>query len=121
MNWLMASEEFTPDLFTSEQAASYLQVNRETVYRYIRQGKLDASRVGRGYRIRRNSLERLLWLTRARPDITPRRYRPEQLDQFLLDDTLDDETREITRQFDRAIELAAAQPAEEAKSLPARP
>lgn len=39
------------DVLTPEQAAEYLQVNRETIYRYIRQGKLVASRFGRAYRI----------------------------------------------------------------------
>ena len=39
------------EVMTPEQAADYLQVNRETVYRYIREGKLVASRLGRAYRL----------------------------------------------------------------------
>lgn len=54
------------DVFTPDQAAAYLQVNRETVYRYIRDGRLAASRLGRAYRIPRQSVERLLWSTRTR-------------------------------------------------------
>jgi excisionase family DNA binding protein len=41
------------DVMTPEQAADYLQVNRETVYRYIREGRLVASMLGRAYRIPR--------------------------------------------------------------------
>ncbi len=39
------------DVLTPEQAADYLQVNRETIYRYIREGKLVASKLGRTYRV----------------------------------------------------------------------
>ena len=53
------------DIFTPDQAAAYLQVNRETIYRFIRDGRLSASRLGRTYRIPRQSVERLLWSTRG--------------------------------------------------------
>src|SRR4051812_44523441 len=49
------------DLLTPEQAAEYLQVHRETIYRYIRGGQLIASRLGRTYRIPKQSLDLLLW------------------------------------------------------------
>ena len=54
------------EIFTTEQAAEYLQVNRETVYRYIRQGKLVASKLGRNYRLPKRSLDLFLWATRTR-------------------------------------------------------
>jgi excisionase family DNA binding protein len=60
------------DIFTPEQAAAYLQVSRETIYRYIRDGRLIASRLGRAYRIPCKSIERLLWSTRTRDDIVLR-------------------------------------------------
>ncbi|MBA2447031.1 MAG: helix-turn-helix domain-containing protein, partial [Chloroflexi bacterium] len=44
----MVSTERTPEVMTPEQAADYLKVNRETVYRFIRQGELVASKRGRG-------------------------------------------------------------------------
>jgi excisionase family DNA binding protein len=56
----MSTAERLPDIMTPEQAANYLQVNRETIYRYIRQGKLLAARLGRRYRIPRGSVEVLL-------------------------------------------------------------
>ncbi len=39
------------EVITPDQVAEYLQLNRDTVYRYIREGKLAASRLGRDYRI----------------------------------------------------------------------
>ena len=44
------------EVMTPEQAADYLQVNRETIYRYIREGKLVASKLGRTYRLPKRSL-----------------------------------------------------------------
>lgn len=72
MGWTMKSEQQLRDLFTPKQAAQYLQVNRETVYRYIREGTLAASRLGRTYRIRRASIEMFLWAARTREDVTLR-------------------------------------------------
>ncbi len=43
--------ELTSEILTPDQAATYLQLNRETIYRYIRQGKIVASQLGRSYRI----------------------------------------------------------------------
>ena len=39
------------NLLTPEQVAGILQVHVLTIYSYIRQGKLDAIRLGRSYRI----------------------------------------------------------------------
>jgi excisionase family DNA binding protein len=95
----MATTNQLPDIMTPEQAADYLQVNRETIYRYIRQGRLRASRLGRTYRIPRQGIDRLLWTTRARPDIHLREYTREEIEQFLQDDAMDDDARQIARSF----------------------
>jgi excisionase family DNA binding protein len=50
---------------TPDQAAAYLQVSRDTIYRYIRSGKLAASRLGRSYRIPKRNLDLLLWESRT--------------------------------------------------------
>ncbi|MGI8477294.1 MAG: helix-turn-helix domain-containing protein [Thermomicrobiales bacterium] len=83
------------EILTPEQAADYLQVNRETIYRYIRDGKLAASRLGRGYRITKRSLDLLLLTNRTRPDISPREYSDRQLADFLQTDRLDAETQSL--------------------------
>jgi excisionase family DNA binding protein len=91
--------EQTREVFTPEQAADYLQVHRETIYRYIRQGKLVASKLGRTYRVPKRSLELLLWATRTRPDITLRDYSDEEIDEFLQADQLDEESQAVARRF----------------------
>ena len=91
-----------PEVMTPDQAAEYLQVNRETIYRYIRDGKLDASRLGRSYRVPRRNLELLLLATRTRPFIKLREFTDEQIAQFHEDDVLDGEALDVAREFDRA-------------------
>jgi excisionase family DNA binding protein len=98
----MQRTETLPDVLTPDQAAAYLQVNRETIYRYIRDGKLDASRLGRSYRVPRRNLELLLLATRTRPYIKLREYTDEQAGQFIEDDALDGEALDVARKFDRA-------------------
>ncbi len=98
----MQRVEPLPEVMTPDQAAEYLQVNRETIYRYIRDGKLDASRLGRSYRVPRRNLELLLLATRTRPYITHRQFTDEQIAQFLEDDILDGEALDVARTFDRA-------------------
>lgn len=95
----MPLSERTRRVLTPEQAASYLQVDRDTVYRYIREGKLMASRLGRYYRISTDSLETLLWATRTRADVTLRQYTSSDIAQFLSEDELTDKQREIARRF----------------------
>src|SRR5213080_4932684 len=90
------------DIMKPDQAAEYLQVNRETIYRYIREGKLDASRLGRSYRVPRRNLELLLLATRTRPYVKLREYSAEQIAQFLEDDVLEGEALKVAQQFDQA-------------------
>jgi len=87
------------EIFTPEQAANYLQVDRETIYRYIRQGKLVASKLGRKYRIPKGSIDLLLWATRTREDITLRAYTGSEIAKFIRSDEMDEEAREIAERF----------------------
>jgi excisionase family DNA binding protein len=87
------------EIFTPEQAAEYLQVDRETIYRYIRQGKLVASKLGRAYRIPKGSIDLLLWATRTREDISLREYTGGEIAEFLKQDQLDEETKKIAERF----------------------
>ncbi len=91
--------ERVPEILTPDQAADYLQVNRATVYRYIRSGELVASRLGKGYRIPRRGVDLLLWSTRSQPGITLRDYTAGEIAQFLRDDQLDEEARTIAASF----------------------
>jgi excisionase family DNA binding protein len=89
----------TREVLTPEQAADYLQVNRETIYRYIREGKLVASKLGRTYRVPKRSLELLLWATRTREDVTLREYTGEEIAGFLEADQLDEEAQAVADRF----------------------
>lgn len=46
--------------FTVEQVASKLQIHWQTVLTYIKSGKLRAVKLGRGYRIDPNDLEKFI-------------------------------------------------------------
>ena len=87
------------EIFTPEQAADYLQLNKETIYRYIRQGKLVASKLGRNYRIQKGSIDLLLWATRTREDITFRNYSSNEIAEFLKTDQLDNDAQAIVKGF----------------------
>ncbi len=50
----------SPDILTPEEAADYLRVNRETVYRRLRAGKLPGNKIGQQWRIRKHDLNRYL-------------------------------------------------------------
>src|SRR5512144_178826 len=88
-----------PEIMTPEQAAAYLQVSRETVLRYIRAGKLPASRLGRTYRISKRNVDLLLWATRTQQELPLRQYTPEQVETFLADDKLDAQTAQVANRF----------------------
>ena len=89
-----------PDILRPDQAAAYLQVNRETIYRYLRAGKLIASRLGRAYRIPKGNLGLLLLTTRTRPDIPLRQYDDDGIARFLERDRLDPEAEAVVRRLD---------------------
>lgn len=64
------------DVVTAEQAARRLGVSRLTVYKYIRQGRLPATRQGRAYVVRLEdvaSLRKALGRRRGRPAQARRR------------------------------------------------
>ncbi|MDQ7848993.1 MAG: helix-turn-helix domain-containing protein [Armatimonadota bacterium] len=52
---------------TVEQVAEYLQLNKLTIYRYIRTGELPAVRIGRALRVLRPDVEAFLEAHRVRP------------------------------------------------------
>src|SRR5438045_2597478 len=101
---MMTPIERNRDIMTPEQAADYLQVNRETIYRYIRDGKLLASKLGRAYRIPKTSLDALLLATSTRPDIRLREFTDEEIAAFEEADQLTGKSKEIAEQIDRYLE-----------------
>ena len=61
------------NLLTPEQVAELLQVHVLTVYGYIRQGKLNAVRLGRSYRIITEDLTSFIESNRVKNHQTMRR------------------------------------------------
>src|SRR5438874_13522171 len=57
------------DVMTPEQVADYLQLEKETVYRLIRDRKLAATRIGRAYRIPRADLDAFMLANSTRPEV----------------------------------------------------
>lgn len=53
------AEEF-PEVMTVKQAAEYLQVNDQVLYRYVREEKVPAARMGSTIRFKKSVLDR--WL-----------------------------------------------------------
>jgi chromosome partitioning protein len=59
-------------LLSTQEVAHRLSVDRKTVLRYIRSGKLTGSRIGRDWRIPQSSVDALLQRTNPRPPEAPR-------------------------------------------------
>jgi excisionase family DNA binding protein len=56
-----------PEIMTVEQVAAYLQLNKMTIYRYIRARHLRAARIGKAFRIRKADVDAFLQSQTARP------------------------------------------------------
>jgi len=63
------SRDSRSDLMTVEQVADYLQLNKLTVYKYIREGRLPAARLGKAYRIRLADVDAFLERQMSRPSV----------------------------------------------------
>ena len=63
------------ELMTPEQVAEYLQLNKDTVYRLIRDRKLAAARIGRNYRVLKEELEAFLVANSTRDEVREALFR----------------------------------------------
>lgn len=61
------------EIMTVEQVAGYLQLNKLTVYKYVREGRIPAAKLGKAYRIRKSDLDWFLETQRLRPGRQPAR------------------------------------------------
>ncbi len=48
------------EILTIQEVADYLKVSRSTVWRWCQQGNLAAFKAGRGWRVRRTEVERMM-------------------------------------------------------------
>jgi excisionase family DNA binding protein len=73
-----------PEVMTAKQAADYLQINTQVLYRYIRDGLIPVARVGKTVRLKKSVIDRWLELSSwesMRPETRhERRHGPEPSD-----------------------------------------
>ncbi len=48
------------EILTVQEVAQYLKLSRPTVWRWCQEGKLSAFKVGRGWRIHRSEMEKIV-------------------------------------------------------------
>ncbi len=85
----------TKDVLTPQEVAEYLQITSDTVYRYIREGKLVASKLGRHYRIPKENIELFLLVTSTAGGAQLRTFAKEDIAEWLREDEIAEETRTI--------------------------
>jgi len=85
----------TKDVLTSQEVAEYLQLAPDTVYRYIRQGKLVACKLGRQYRIPKENVQLFLLVTSTGGEGQLRTFSNRQIEEWLEEDRIDQETRSM--------------------------
>ncbi len=89
----------TRDVLTPQEVAEYLQLAPDTVYRYIREGKLVASKLGRQYRIPKKNVELFLLVTSVAGDARMRTFSRQQVAEWLEEDRIDEETQSMGQEL----------------------
>jgi excisionase family DNA binding protein len=89
----------TKDVLTPQEVAEYLQLTPDTVYRYIREGKLVASKLGRTYRIPKENVELFLLVTSTAGDAQMRSFSRQRVMEWLEEDRIDEETRSLGQEL----------------------
>jgi excisionase family DNA binding protein len=85
----------TKDVLTPQEVAEYLQITPDTVYRYIREGKLVASKLGRHYRIPKENIELFLLVTSTAGGARLRTFSQEEIAEWLQEDEIAEDTRSV--------------------------
>lgn len=93
-----------PDqVMTPQQVADYLQVASDTVYRYIREGRLVAFRLGRQYRISKKNVDLLLEVTATVGGVKMRAFAADRVREWIEEDQITDSTRRIGEELASAL------------------
>jgi excisionase family DNA binding protein len=56
------------EILTTEEVANYLKVSRTTIWRWCNEGRLPAFKIGRGWRVRRGEVERMIDQNPGQPE-----------------------------------------------------
>ena len=94
----------TKDVLTPQEVAEYLQLTPDTVYRYIREGKLVASQLGRQYRIPKKNVDLFLLATSTAGDSRMRTFTRQQVESWLEEDGIDEQTQTVGRDLLRRLQ-----------------
>lgn len=94
----------TKDVLTPQEVAEYLQLAPDTIYRYIRQGKLVASKLGRQYRVPKANVEILLLATSTAGAAQLRTFPRAEIEEWPREDHLDEGTPVIGERLLAALE-----------------
>ena len=86
--------DLTRDVLTPHEVAETLQITPDTVYRSIREGRLVASKLGRHYRITKETVELFLLVTATFGGARMRTYTGEEIAAWIEEDEIDDGTRD---------------------------
>lgn len=85
----------TKDILTPQEVAEYLQITPDTVYRYIREGKLVASKLGRNYRIPKENVELFLLVTSTAGGARMRTFSRQEVAEWIEEDRINEEIKTI--------------------------
>ncbi len=89
----------TKEVLTPRQVAEYLQLAPATVYRYIREGRLVASKLGRHYGIPKKNIELFLLATSTAGNSRMRIFSGKRLVMSLEKDRIGEETRSLGQEL----------------------
>ena len=96
----------TEEVMTPREVAEFLQLTPDTVYRYIRQGRLVASQFGRRYRISKKNVDLFLYTTSTVGGGELRAFSSDRIREWLEEDRIDDETRDMGENLVEALQRA---------------
>jgi excisionase family DNA binding protein len=92
---------------TPEEVADQLRVTRPTVYAWLKMGRLEGERAGKGWRIRPEAVEAFVKQSSQPPvadeELPYRLYSREEILEFLKEDELDPET---VRRIEERLKVA---------------
>jgi len=80
-------------ILTPQEVADYLQLTPDTIYRYIREGKLVAAKFGRHYRIPKENVDLLLLVSSTSGGARMRDFSAQEIGDWLQEDQIGEETR----------------------------
>ena len=80
-------------ILTPQEVAEYLQLTPDTIYRYIREGKLVAAKLGRHYRIPKENVDLFLLVSSTAGGARMRDFSRQETEDWLREDQIEEGIR----------------------------